>query len=77
MNDNYKPDYLAQTGELEHISTMAGQQGWFKDAWKEAQEKGCTFARASWSHEYSLLLFEAWKEQPLEQGDPRFLLTYT
>lgn len=64
-----EPDYIAQTGETR---TREEREAWLRARADEAKQEGCVHARATLSDDHSLLLLEAWKETPADEGPPRF-----
>lgn len=68
-----EPDFLMQTGEIEHLSNPPA---WFAEATMGAQDKGATYHRYSYNPARRLLLCESWLVQPADCGAPRFQLTY-
>ena len=73
MTEAPEPDYLAQTGDFK--VPVAGQH-WIRERSFWARKIGCRHIRASWSPEHELLLIEAWKVKPDDEGDPRWQLTH-
>jgi hypothetical protein len=72
------PDYIAQTAEC---ATPQQRQTWLVARVAAARERGITFSRATVSDDGALLLYEGWKDRPLDkegnldQGEPRWQLS--
>lgn len=69
-----EPVFLAQTFDADHTSTKDAVWAWLHARAREAQAKGVTFARLSWTEKCDGLLYEGWTEQPPEQGEPRWMM---
>ena len=71
-----EPFYVVQTAEPEHTATTESRIAWFKHHSNQAKIEGATFPRYSLRNAPKLmLLFEAWKTQPKDQGAQRWALT--
>lgn len=68
-----EPQFIAQTADVSGADDAFRRQ-WIKDRIKDARDYGMTWPRVSWKHEGSklIILFEAWKTRPDDEGDPRF-----
>ena len=71
-----EPFYVAQTFEPEHAASPEQSRAWWGRQVELAKAEGGTFFRYSVSEDDKGLLFECWKEQPKEQGNPRWSMTY-
>lgn len=67
-----EPDFISQCGELFNDSDRIR---WFRQRTKEVKSQGAVLCRYS-VHEQipGLVLFEAWKQRPEDQGDIRWQL---
>lgn len=59
-----EPKYIAQ------VHTPPDRQAWVRRKVYAAKLRGLEFFRVSFDED--LLLFEAWKERPDDQGEPRW-----
>lgn len=66
------PEWLSQCGEP---LTREQRSAWFRARTLEAKSAGATHARYS-LHETipDLILFEAWRIRPKDEGEPRWML---
>jgi hypothetical protein len=65
-----EPDFLSQTAEP---MTPAERSMWFQARAREARASGAAHMRATvHPDDENLLLFEAWKVRPDDEGEPRF-----
>lgn len=56
--------------------TFAEKQSWWKDRETEARKEGATFFRYTvHRNDPRLILIEAWKSWPDDQGEPRWFMT--
>lgn len=70
-----EPIYIRQTAEPEHLGSPLA---WCRDAAADGRKEGASFFRCSALGKKGLrlqaLLIEGWKEQPEDQGAPRWQL---
>lgn len=64
-----EPDYLAQTDDFR---TRGERDTWIRDRTAEAKAQGMKHGRVSLDPDRNLLLVEAWKVCPEEEGEPRW-----
>lgn len=69
--DRMEPEYLAQTAELK---TGDERRSWVKARYDEAKAQGMRHGRVSFDEANNLLLVEAWKVRPRNEGAPRWQL---
>ena len=70
MTDAATPDYIAQTAEP---MTQDERFEWMRARTKEATAEGMTHGRFTLHPTIpNLLLVEAWKERPADEGEPRW-----
>lgn len=70
-----EPFFITQCNEP---MTPDQRRTWIEGQAKESKQQGSTFARVTvWppNSEPEIILFEAWKERPEDQGEPRFHLS--
>lgn len=68
-----EPIYVRQTGD---VTSASEATKWFSEAANEARAEGATWFRASVDETLRLLLLEGWRVRPLDQGEPRWALTW-
>lgn len=65
-----EPEFIAQTAEP---MSSAERLEWIRAQAGEARTAGMTFGRASIHPEQTnIVLYEGWRVQPKDQGEPRF-----
>lgn len=64
-----EPEYIAQSADT---ADGAERQTWVEFHFGSAKARGCAFFRATFDDERNWVLFEAWKERPENQGEPRW-----
>jgi hypothetical protein len=64
---NAEADFLSQTGGVQSDDDASV---WFQERYREAKAQGATWYRRT--EQGGLLLFEAWKVQPSNPGEPRW-----
>lgn len=67
-----EPFFIAQTFDPYVVGDEAASRAWFDLRAKEADAEGGTFSRFTVSDAGDGLLFECWKERPVDQGEPRW-----
>lgn len=67
-----EPFFIAQTFDPHVVGDEAEARAWFDLRAKEAAAEGGTFPRFTMSEAGDGLLFECWKERPVDQGAPRW-----
>lgn len=67
-----EPCYIAQTFEPEHLHDPVTARAWFQKQGKLAHDEGCTWPRMTVNEDQTGLLFEAWKDRPSDEGEPRW-----
>jgi hypothetical protein len=72
---SHEPDFISQCGEP---LTESARLEWFMSRAREAEDAGAVLARYSVHPDIpDLILFEAWKVRPADQGEIRWQLVVT